>query len=380
VPTIRIILSCTASVLVAACGGKTQDSTEVVGAALSSTTFRQIPLPVAANGEVPAAISDSSAADAWVVGTFTTNPGTTFFTLTEHWNGSTSTIVPSPNLSPSAVNQLLAVADISPTDAWAAGQAVEQNSGTHPLLIHWDGTSWSNFPSAPDPNGSQQYFTAMTALSTNDVWMTGQHFVGGVGEVALIEHFDGRAWSMVPTPNVPNALPALAPVSANDIWAAGGSFILHWDGSAWNQVKGATTPGAPTITSLAAVASNDVWAVGVSHQAGRHGKSLQLIEHWDGMSWSLVATPPASQGTAGELTSVAAVSTNDVWAVGFLTLPNGSAGIEHWDGTSWSLIAVPTTQPPTIGQLNKLSATPGGTVFGLGGSTTGPEFILSTDG
>jgi hypothetical protein len=374
---IRFLSSYTAPILLlAGCGGGTEEPAAVDRAALS-TTFQQLPLPVAGKGETPAAVAASSPSDGWVVGTFTTNPGTTFFTLTEHWNGSSWTVVPSPNLSASGVNQLLAVADISPTDAWAVGQMVD--TATHPLVIHWNGRAWTVFPTAPDPGGSAQYFTAVRGLAANDVWMTGQHFVAGVGEVSFIEHFDGSAWHIVPTPSVFSPLNALAPVSAKDVWAAGGASLLHWDGSSWVLVSGAPTPaGATTITSLAAVSSNDVWAVGVTRQFGRHGKSFQLIEHWNGTSWSLVASPPAAQGS--ELTSVAAVSTRDVWAAGFLTLPDGSTAIQHWDGTSWSLLAVPAPQPPTITQIMHLDALKGGTVFGLGSNANGPDVIFSNDG
>ena len=49
-------------------------------------------------------------------------------------------------------------------------------------------------------------------------------------------------------------------------------------------------------------------------QIGVNGSGT-LTEHWNGTAWSVVASPNA--GTINSLQSVAAVSANDVWAVGY---------------------------------------------------------------
>src|SRR5262249_59326794 len=90
---------------------------------------------------------------------------------------------------------------------------------------------------------------------------------------------------------------------------------------------------ASYLEGVAAAAANDVWAVGYSYL---NGVASTLIEHWDGTSWSIVASP--SPGTqANVLNDVAVSPTGDVWAVGY----RSSAGvtrplIERWNGTSWS--------------------------------------------
>ena len=60
-----------------------------------------------------------------------------------------------------------------------------------------------------------------------------------------------------------------------------------------------------TLHGVAAVTSNDVWAVGDRAAAA-------LTEHWNGSTWSIVPSPTIS----GSLHGVAAVAANDVWAVG----------------------------------------------------------------
>src|SRR5207247_2313765 len=69
-------------------------------------------------------------------------------------------------------------------------------------------------------------------------------------------HWDGSAWSIVATPNAPmdwSRLYGVAATSSNDVWAVGASqdvasvpgrtLIEHWDGSAWSIVP-SPSPGA----------------------------------------------------------------------------------------------------------------------------------------
>src|SRR5207253_6218734 len=85
---------------------------------------------------------------------------------------------------------------------------------------------------------------------------------------------------------------------------------------------------------VAAVSSNDVWAVG--HESG--GTSPALIEHWNGTSWSAVPTTSRDQ-----LYGVAAISANNVWVVGYYSSSPPSLyhpESMHWDGSSWSQVSM----------------------------------------
>jgi hypothetical protein len=103
-----------------------------------------------------------------------------------------------------------------------------------------------------------------------------------------------------------------------------------------------TSPNVPAtlddLHGVAAVSANDVWAVG---GASNFPSSQTLIERWNGSSWSIVPSP--NDGSSGNsLYAIAAVAANDVWAVGAFGYV--AAGdhfqplIEHWDGSSWSII------------------------------------------
>src|SRR5204862_547524 len=96
------------------------------------------------------------------------------------------------------------------------------------------------------------------------------------------------------------------------------------------------------LSGVAAVSANDIWAVGGS-----------LIEHWDGSNWSVVPSPSPSAGYSN-LYGVAAVSANDVWAVGSSGYDPFQTLTEHWNGRSWSV--VPSPNPGIYSQLNGVAA------------------------
>src|SRR5207244_1634349 len=118
---------------------------------------------------------------------------------------------------------------------------------------------------------------------------------------------------------------------------------LHWDGSAWSIVAGPNLGAHATIfDSVAAVSANDVWAVGYSGDQ-------TLVAHWDGTQWSQVSSP--SPGTWGNsLYAVTAVPqgapTDAAWAVGdYVSAP--AALIVRYHPLCLTPTPTPTGTPPT---------------------------------
>ena len=91
--------------------------------------------------------------------------------------------------------------------------------------------------------------------------------------------------------------------------------------------------GANQLSGIAAISPDDVWAVG---SAG--GTPLAL--HWDGSAWSVVPVE-SHEGLGGErLVAVAGASGDDVWAVGQgkgLFSNRAAATLRHWNGAHWTL-------------------------------------------
>jgi hypothetical protein len=234
---------------------------------------------------------------------------------------------------PELDNSLAAASSVPGTNRlWAVGQ-----SGSEPLLEQWDGGSWTITPGPAVGVG----LNGVLALSQTDVW--------AVGAGGLIEHWNGTGWVETAAPVYETAdLEGLSAVSATDIWAVGGSLdisppvVEHWNGTQWSSVPvplPSWSNGA-VLESVDAIATDDVWAVGIA--GTKSGTDNPIVEHWNGQTWTAVASPSVSG--AAELNSVSAAGPNDVWAVGRrLRVLHRSYGlIERWNGRRWSVVASPS--------------------------------------
>jgi hypothetical protein len=95
-------------------------------------------------------------------------------------------------------------------------------------------------------------------------------------------------------------------------------------------------PGARSnnLSDIAVVAADDVWAVGQYTTEGFSRRTL--IVHWDGQEWTQVSSP--NVGPDSGLNKISVLSANDIWAVGtyFINFFDHVTLVEHWDGTSWT--------------------------------------------
>ncbi len=150
-------------------------------------------------------------------------------------------------------------------------------------------------------------------------------------------------WHIVPSLNGPQAFSSLfdtAALSASDVWAVGANadqpvddssspmakgtqaLIEHWDGSRWHIVPSPRIGTQGNILfGLAAIAASDVWAIGNYVNSSNPNKNYTLIEHWDGTQWSIVPSPNPGPNN-DPLGAIAAVSPNDIWVVGTFTEKN----------------------------------------------------------
>lgn len=138
-------------------------------------------------------------ADAWAVGFSRVRFPSPFRANIEHFNGKTWSIVAAAPLPKTLDTRLHGVAALNPSSAWAVGsQASSSTNRIGSLIERWNGSNWTVMASpADEPPGGE--LAAVTALSAQNVWA-----VGDAGRVPLIEHFDGRAWSVVPGAGLPS--------------------------------------------------------------------------------------------------------------------------------------------------------------------------------
>ena len=174
---------------------------------------------------------------------------------------------------------------------------------------------------------------AMFALTSTDAWAVGTQFgvAGQPPPPPVAYHWNGSAWSLTTTPSlgVNAGLDAVSASGATDAWAVG--FTLpagyrvrqplyeHWNGSAWSTVP-SPTPGAyPTLNAVAARSASDVYAVGFNEPSAAGGVQQGMILRWNGSTWSADTDPTA--GTFSPLYGAATLpGATSEWAVGI----NGS--------------------------------------------------------
>jgi hypothetical protein len=330
---------------------------------------------------VLSAVGARTSTDAWAVGNFLgSGDDDGQVMLTEHWNGAAWSQVPTPNVV-RFDEKLLAVSPAAPDDVWAVGSANRTSfATTDPLAAHWDGKSWNIVPTPAAGTGSAKAILAGVAnLSAKDAWAVGRSHANR----ALIEHWDGTAWTIVPHPEpailggsslLGSNLTAISARSARDIWAVGNfqtlngtkvssfTLTLHWDGTAWTIVPSPSPAvGSPIngvqqiLNGVVEISPTDAWAVGTTIDTitGSFLADKPIALHWDGKSWTAVPLP-ALTGPA-PLASVTANSGTEVWAAGRL---GGNTLILHWNGKSWTQETTPNG-PDGQTLLNGVSAVPG---------------------
>jgi hypothetical protein len=137
-------------------------------------------------------VSAVSATDAWAVGDYVNDNTGADDTFILHWNGTKWSKVASPNPSPS-YNYLFGVSAESATDVWAVGQDFTSTYDT--LILHWDGTNWSKVNS-PSPSMGGNFLSGVSADSGTDAWAVGQDWNhANTGLNPLVLHWDGSSWS-----------------------------------------------------------------------------------------------------------------------------------------------------------------------------------------
>jgi len=298
------------------------------------------------------------------------------------------------------------VAVLSQCNAWAVGWS---SSGLTDLTLvdHWNGRAWKQVPS-PTPAGSTQgELLGVSAISANDIWAVGSYDLP-TGAYSLIEHWNGTAWSEVPSPSpggngttVNAGLTSVAAVSPTDAWAGGTyadlldtysykSLIEHWNGTAWSEVPSPSPGGNGTtvnagLTSVAAVSPTDAWAVGTDADLLDNYSYKTLIEHWNGANWSQVPSPnpgtPDGQGQAfNRLLSVTALPGSTAWAVGsYDTTLYGRTLILHWNGTAWQQDISPNGNLVGNNGLTGVSASAANNAWAVGGydNGSGPRALVA---
>lgn len=206
-----------------------------------------------------------------------------------HWNGSGLERVTA--IDP--YDHVRGIWGASADDAWAWGWK---------SLYHWDGTTWTRWPSTPSDE-----IRAIWGPRPNDLWMSTD-----VGTF----RWDGVAWSASPS-QIGFAAASFHSAAGGMPFAVGPwGQVARYDGARWVELGSRIDSLPVTFGDVWGSAPDDVWVVGTD-ETSEVGQGR--VFRWNGRHWAIAddgALPPAN--------SVWGFGANDVWAGG-----------SHWDGVAW---------------------------------------------
>jgi hypothetical protein len=262
-------------------------------------------------------------------------------TLSEKWNGSGVVVVPSPT----PAGQYVEFNSIScPTAKFCMGVGRVYKSGSDLMLVEtWNGTKWTVVPT---PSlGVDQADDLYGVSCKNAKWCMAVGWWTIDPENALAMLWTGRTWTQETVPNTnstdDNDLNAISCVTTSFCIAvgdtsAGDQLIDRWNGTSWS-----------IVSSAANYALNGVRCRSTTFcmAVGAQGGGDTLVEKWNGATWSVMSSPNVSGSSGNFLQSVSCTGTTFCMAAGY-DLGSGTTEFtltEVWTGGAWSI--VPSINP-----------------------------------
>jgi hypothetical protein len=281
-----------------------------------------------------AGVVDISPTLAWAGGTVNVgeaNPGQ----IIEQWNGTQWSIFPGPKFGSGDQPSVFAMTSTSANDIWAIGSLLQDQELLFFLFEHWDGAAWTATLSL----SGDAFLMGASADATNDAWAVGFNGPENDSSATLAMHFNGQNWRQVTTPNVgagANQLNGVLALAPNNVWAVGFStpvpppqeaatltLIEHFDGTAWSVVPSPNVGPNNTFQSnrlfgLTANSPTDIWAFGSFFASNGSGNQRTLLLHWNGKTWTIAPSPdPTRGGFLSDLLFAGVIpSPGDVWIFG----------------------------------------------------------------
>jgi hypothetical protein len=344
---------------------------------LSGTGWRVVPsYSFGSRDNILAGVSAASATDAWAVGAYYPASSNVLATLAHHFDGNRWTAYPLPNVGVQE-NVLLAVSMPSPGIAWAAGYYVSGKFQQQTLIEHFDGSKWSVVPS-PSPGAVQNILYGVAAISDSDVWAVGGEEDSNGLWHTLTEHWNGSAWTVVNAVDVGqsgNQFYAVKAIASNNVYAvgqqAGAGFpsqalIEHWDGTAWSVVS---SPADLSATALPlGVTANSTSLTIVGEQETDTAPYTNYVAAGTSRGLSIQSTPNAGAGE-NDLFAAATAADGSTWAAGWdINTTSGNHDPLVLQGVKgvWSVVSSPNLGTGFDSGFAAITAIPGGGLWAVG--------------
>jgi hypothetical protein len=233
-------------------------------------------------------------------------------------------------------------------------------------IREYDGSAWSKMDApifmSPDQI-SYPHHTDMWGSSADNVLLVGSvtEDICAAGGLSIF-HWNGSTWSSETLLSGDVGGGNVWGRSADEVYIVGTRgnrpVVLKGDGSTWTEMTVMSGDEAEGVwlRSIWGTSPSNLYVVGGTPPDGTRG----IILHYNGSGWSRVPTPESS-----EITDIWGSSADDIWAVGKAGL------ILHYDGSNWTKINAPVGE-----RLSAIWGSSRTNVFAVGSKGT----ILHYDG
>jgi hypothetical protein len=250
----------------------------------------------------------------------------------------------------------------SATDGWA----VASNFNNGSVLFHYTHGAWHEAGQGL-PTG---YVAGIQATSAHSAWAFSNEAYNG--QPSMIVHFDGTQWSQQAILGMPDhaGIRALQMASDHLGWAliyvgnngispsdAGYEIAQYTGGNTWSSLTTLDAGNLGDIGGFAMISPDEGWAIG---ERGIDGPSSvtdgvpvpQILYHYSHGKWQQVGLHVDNGGRYFNLQSIVMRSATDGWIIGQVqNLRPGitASGIEkrtillHYDGKTWTQVQTPVT-------------------------------------
>jgi len=357
----------------------------------TSWSLQTTPNPTGAAGRVLSGVSCRSATLCIAVGYSTDASGTTT-TLADRWNGSSWSLLTTPNRGVAPGDNLHGVSCTSASACTAVGgYTTAANPGGTVFVERWNGTSWS-VQTTPQPAGIWTWFMGVSCPSTTACIAVGVHLDNQRNGLTLAMRWNGTSWSVQSAPSPIGAegssLSAVSCTSPTECTAVGTINLApgpplplaeRWNGTSWSiQTTPNPTGSNSYLTAVSCPSGAVCIAVGGSFNPTA---APTLAERWNGSTWSVQTTPNPTGAQSSQLRAVSCTSPTACTAAGDYTDSTGTQRTlaERWNGTTWSIEKTPNPAGATASGLSGVSCTSATACTAVGSFTasTGTQRTLA---
>lgn len=249
-----------------------------------------------------------------------------------------------------------------------------------------DGWCWWQ----PAPSGT--FYNRIVSSSPANIWIVG----GGPPGYAAILQWDGHVWT-AHQPPVPPGYPAcefpmaVSTIGHDNTWLVYGNLVEHWDGGTWSIVYASTASGV-TLNGVWVDPTGDAWVTASDGTVARWHGSTPTIWQFGSYMGSIWGTAPDDifvtsvgsifhfDGTA--FSRIYSGGKTAAWyqgAPGDVWITGGDAAMLHWNGHSVTEVSAPAV--PSHGVIQSAAFVSRSDVSWIAtGATAGPTYLVHWDG